>query len=223
MRLLLINPNTSAAVTDNLVAEALHHAADGTEIIGATAAFGAPFITTPAQSSTAAKAVVDLVDGLPDIYDAIILAAFSDPGLAEARALARVPVLGIAESALLTARMIGPRFSIVTLGPAMRPLIEAAVRRAGCTDLLVDLHMLDTPDVAADQVQEAYGATLAELCRAAAEGGEVSSIVLGGGPLAGLARHLNRTSAVPLLDGTACAVRHAETLVALGAGRSGRT
>jgi len=218
MRLLLINPNTSATITETLLIEARYHASMGTEIVGATAAFGTPFITTPEQSATAAEAVMALIDDRPGLYDAIIVAAFSDPGLAEARARSRIPVLGIAESALLTARMIGRYFSIVTLGPALRPLIETAVREAGCAERLVDLHMLDTPDIAAEKVQDVHGKALAELCRLAAEGGKVSSIVLGGGPLAGLARRLSGATAIPLLDGTACAVRHAETLVALGVG-----
>jgi allantoin racemase len=40
--------------------------------------------------------------------------------------------------------------------------------------------------------------------------------LLGGGPLAGLAHRIRSRVAVPLLDGTACAINHAATLVRLG-------
>ena len=62
-------------------------------------------------------------------FDAVVIAAFSDPGLEEARAMSPVPIVGIAESAMLTALMCGGRFAIVTLGPALRPLLEMAAQK----------------------------------------------------------------------------------------------
>src|SRR5690606_15426016 len=48
--------------------------------------------------------------------DAIVLACFSDPGIAQVRARLDRPVVGIAEAAYLTALGLGTRFGIVSLG-----------------------------------------------------------------------------------------------------------
>jgi allantoin racemase len=222
MRILLINPNTSVAVTETIVAEARHSAPPQVEITGVTARFGTPFIQTPEQSDTAGQAVLELVNRLASGFDAVMIAAFSDPGLAEARAVSPVPVVGIAESAMLTALMCGGRFAIVTLGPALRPLLEMAAKKLGCANRLTAVHMLDTGSDAATEgkmvnaLQHDHGNALAELCArvAAAEG--VRSIIIGGGPLAGLAHRIRVRVPVPLLDGTACAINHATTLARLG-------
>ena len=52
------------------------------------------------------------------------------------------------------------------------------------------------------------------------DGAEV--IVLAGAPLAGLARSLEGQLPVPVVDGVSSAVRHAQTLVALRAGKASR-
>ena len=146
---------------------------------------------------------------------AIIVAAFSDPGLMPARALSRRPVLGIAESAMLSAAMMGPRFAAVSLSSVMRPLFEATVLRLGLTERLASLFFLDAPVADVATVQADHGAALETACREIAARGDVSSIVLGGGPLAGLADSFRARIPVPMLDGVACAVRHAEMVVRL--------
>jgi allantoin racemase len=222
MRILVINPNTTIAVTESIVAEARRSAPPQVEITGVTARFGSPFIQTPEESETARHAVLELVSRLAPGFDAVVIAAFSDPGLEEARAMSPVPVVGIAESAMLTAVMCGGRFAIVTLGPALRPIFENAAHSLGCADRLAGIHILDTgsgagsASEAVTTVQRDHGDALARLCGKAAAAEGVRSIILGGGPLAGLAYWIRARVPVPLLDGTACAINHAATLARLG-------
>ena len=221
MRILVINPNTTVAVTDTIVAEARRSAPPQVEITGVTARFGSPFIQTPDESETARQAVLELVSRLASGFDAVVIAAFSDPGLAEAREMSPVPVVGIAESAILTAMMCGGRFAIVTLGPALRPLLEGAAAALGCAGRLDAIHILDTgtggdAGAAVISVQQDRGEALAAVCGRAAAADGVRSIILGGGPLAGLAQRIRVRVPVPLLDGTACAINHAATLARLG-------
>jgi allantoin racemase len=219
MRVLLINPNTTVAVTERIAAEARRAAPPDVRVTGVTARFGVPFIRTPEQAATAGRAVLELVGRLAPGFDAVMIAAFSDPGLAEARALVPVPVVGIAESAILTAQMCGGRFAIVTFSPSLRPMLERSVDALGCLDRLAGIHVLDSEVADIKTVQTDYRAAFAELCRKAAAAPGVRSIVLGGGPLAGLAREIADLVPVPLLDGTACAINHAAALVRLGIGQ----
>ena len=215
MRLLVYNPNTTQAVTDRMVAQARRHASASTEIVGLSAPRGVPYISKPEQSAAADPVTLEVVAREWPAYDAIIVAAFSDPGLMPARALSRRPVLGIAESAMLSAAMMGPRFAAVSLSSVMRPLFEATVLRLGLTERLASLFFLDAPVADVATVQADHGAALETACREIAARGDVSSIVLGGGPLAGLADSFRARIPVPMLDGVACAVRHAEMVVRL--------
>ena len=52
---------------------------------------------------------------LEDRASAFVIACFSDPGLAALRAQSAHPVLGIAESAVLTAMTLGQRFGILSI------------------------------------------------------------------------------------------------------------
>ena len=219
MRVLVINPNTTVAVTERITAEARRNAPPDVEVTGVTARFGVPYIQTPEQSATAGQAVLELVGRLAHGFDAVMIAAFSDPGLAEARAMLPIPVVGIAESAMLTAMMCGGRFAIVTLSPILRPVMEQAAHALGCPDRLAGIHTLEAPVVDICTVQTDHRTAFGELCRKAALAPGVHSIILGGGPLAGLAREMRDRVPIPLLDGTACAINHAATLVRLGIGR----
>lgn len=215
MRLLVYNPNTTQAVTERMAVQARRHASDDTEIVGLSAPRGVPYISLPEQAAAAEAVTLEVVAREWPRYDAIIIAAFADPGLMLARTLSKRPVLGIAESALLTAAMMGHRFAIVSPASTLLPVFEAMAHRLGLSERLAQNFFLDAPVADVTRVQAHHGAALEAACRDIAARGEVSSIVLGGGPLAGLADSFRDRIPVPLLDGVACAVRHAETVVRL--------
>ena len=74
MKLLLVNGNTTQAITDRVVAEARRCAAPGTTITGVTARFGVSIVSTEAENEIAGHAVLDaLAVHVPD-HDAAILA-----------------------------------------------------------------------------------------------------------------------------------------------------
>lgn len=215
MRLLVYNPNTTQAVTDRMVAQARRHASTDTEIVGLSAPRGVPYISRPEQAAAAEAVTLEVVAREWPVYDAIIVAAFADPGLLRSRALSKRPVLGIAESALLTAAMMGDRFAIVSMASTLLPVFETMARRLGLMERLATSYFLDAPVTDIARMPIDHGAALEAACRDIAARGEVSSIILGGGPLAGVADSFRARIPVPMLDGVACAVRHAETLVRL--------
>lgn len=86
MRLLLVNPNTNAGTTALMVAIAQRAAPACVTIEGATAATGAPLMDDPdklAAGAAAVEAIVAATDMGP--YAGLIIAAFGDPGMEEAR------------------------------------------------------------------------------------------------------------------------------------------
>ncbi len=214
MRLLLANPNTSQAVTDRIAAVARGAASAGTTIQAVTAAAGVPYIATRAEAVIGAYAVLELLAGHAEGADAAVVAAFGDPGLAAARELLAIPVVGMAEAAMLTACMLGRRFGIVTFAPALGPWYQEIVDYNGLGARCSGVHCLDEAFADVAHVAEEKSAQLVVLCASAvAAGAEVC--ILGGAPLAGLSAVIAGQVAVPLVDAVAAAVRQAETLASL--------
>jgi Asp/Glu/hydantoin racemase len=65
------------------------------------------------------------------------------------------------------------------------------------------------------RAREQFRERLVALCMRAIEQDEAEVVILGGGPIAGLAREVRDDIPVPALDGVSCAVRMAEALVGL--------
>jgi Asp/Glu/hydantoin racemase len=205
MRLILVNPNTNAATTAAMTAIAAEAAGAAATVEGLTAPFGVPLITQPAALSVAADAVAALAPALSGA-DAVIVAAFGDPGLMRLRAALPVPVTGIAEAGMAEAAAGGRRFAVVTTTPALVDSIAATAAGYGHTGFAGT--WLTPGEPAALMAEPAalrdalHGACLA----AVAEGG-AEALVIGGGPLAVAARALPDAVPVPLIEPVPAAVR----------------
>jgi Asp/Glu/hydantoin racemase len=214
MRLLLLNGNTDAAITDLLAARAAEAlprlGLPPAEIVPATAPFGARYIATRAAVAVAGHAVLAaLADRVgPDNaagYGAALIACFGEPGIEAARELLPIPVVGMAEASIAAALAVAPRIALLTGGAAWVPMLEefALVRGLGPDRVLVR-GVAPTGDMIA---RDPDGA-LALLAEAAAEaaGAGAGVVVLGGAGLAGLAPRLALRVAVPVLDSLDCAL-----------------
>jgi allantoin racemase len=216
MKLLLVNPNITEALTASMLAEARLFASAGTEIAAVTASFGTQYVENRVEAAIAGHAVLDALASHMAGHDAAIVSAFGDPGLAAAREFADIPVFGIEESALLTAWTLGRRIAIVCLTPRLGRWYRECAEEHGLAGRLVGVHALDVPipDItrAKDQLRE----RLLEECGRAIEDDAAEVIIFGGAPIAGLAREVADRIPVPTLDGVSCAVRLAEAVVGLG-------
>jgi len=220
MRLLIINPNISESVTALIEAEARRTAAPGTEITMKTAPFGVAYIETRFEALIGAYATAQVAAEQVEGHDAVIVAAFGDPGLAGLREALPVPVLGLSESALASACLLGHRFSIVAISQRISAWYREVVEANGLIGRLASIRALDQPLAGIGSVQTDHAQALRALCeRAVAEDG-AEVIILAGAPLAGLARAVRGELPVPVVDGVSSAVRHAETMVALSPGKA---
>lgn len=222
MRLLIVNPNISDEVSTLIAAEARRAASAGTEVTMVTAQFGMAYIETRFEALVggyaAACAVAEHLDG----HDAVVIAAFGDPGIAGIREALDVPVVGLTESALASACLLGKRFSIIAISRRIRAWYRDCVEDNHLAGRLASIRSLDQPLRAIGEVQADHAARLETLCLAAVEEDGADVVILAGAPLAGLARSLAGRIPVPLVDGVSSAVRHAETLAALRPGSARR-
>jgi len=222
MQLLIINPNISASVTALIEGEARRTASSGTALTMKTAPFGVAYIETRFEAMVGAYATAQVAGEHHAGHDAVIVAAFGDPGLAALREVLPVPVLGLTESALASACMLGHRFSIIAISQRIRAWYREVVEANGLGGRLASIRALDRPISGIGNVQAEHGEALLALCERAVVEDGADVLVLAGAPLAGLARSLEGQLPVPVVDGVSSAIRHAESLVALRPGRSQR-
>jgi Asp/Glu/hydantoin racemase len=215
MKLLLINPNITTAVTDLIAAEAQRSASAGTDITAVTARFGTQYVENRIEAAIAAHAVVDTLAIHMASHDAAIIAAFGDPGLGAAREFADIPVLGLEESALLAAWPLGRRIAIVCLTVRLGRWYQECAEELGLAGRLVSVRPLDVAITDIASAKEQLRERLLEECRHAVELDAAEVIIFGGAPIAGLAREAAADIPVPVLDGVSCAVRLAEAIVGL--------
>jgi Asp/Glu/hydantoin racemase len=214
MRILLLNPNMTQAVTDRLATAAAAAASPGTEIIPATAPRGFPYISCKAEAQIAGAIVLEMLAERQGAYDAAIVAAFGDPGLFAARELFDRPVVGMSEAAMLTACMLGKRFGIVSFAAQMEAWYAECVESHGLTHRCAGIFCLKESFGAITSVAEEKADALVALAgEAVAAGSDV--VILAGAPLAGLAADVAHRIAVPVIDQAQAALRQAETLALL--------
>lgn len=215
MHLLLINPNISTSVSALIEAEARRCAAPGTTLEVLTAPFGVAYIETRFEALVGAYAAAQLAGDHHARADAVIVAAFGDPGLAGLREVLPCPVTGLSEAALMTACLLGQRFSIVAISSRIRAWYRETVEHHGLLGRLASIRGLDEPLADIGHVQGDQRAALKAAAERCVRDDGADVVILAGAPLAGLARTLVDELPVPVVDGVSSAVRHAETLVAL--------
>lgn len=215
MQILLVNPNTTVGVTTLLGTAARAVAAPDTVVKESTAPRGFPYVSSRAEAQIAgAIALETICDGHLDV-DAVIVAAFGDPGLHAARELFAMPVVGMSEAAMLTACMLGRTFGIVTFASALSPWYEDCVASTGLASRCTGVSALEEPFTSIDTVQDEKEHKLVDLCLSTLGRQPADVLILGGAPLAGLASRISARVPVPLIDPIQAAIKQAEALVAL--------
>lgn len=215
MKLLLVNPNITDRITAFMLEEALRSAAPGTQVQAVSAPFGTQYVENRAEAAIASHAVLEAVATHGGGCDAVIVAAFGDPGVEAARELFDMPVVGISEAAFHMAWLLGRRYSVVCLTPRLRTWYLECARDTGLDGRLASVRALPRLDAGITEARDAARDALLEQCRRAVEDDQAEVVIVGGGPLAGVAREIAHLLPVPVIDGVSCAVRLAEALVGL--------
>ncbi len=214
MNILLLNPNMTVAMTDAMLAVAQKAVGPGTQLLPATADSGFPYISSRAEAQVAGAIALDMIARQRAQVDAVVIAAFGDPGLLAARELFDLPVVGMAEAAMLSALLLGQRFGFVTFTRHMRPWYEQSVQQAGLGSRFAGVRTPDVGFQSVATVQDELFDKLRTLVRRAAEEDGADVVILAGAPLAGLAQRITDAPAV-LVDPISAAVAQAEALVRL--------
>lgn len=216
MRILVINPNTTQAMTDEIGIVARAVAAVGTEIDCVSPAQGPRSIEGYTDEVLAAYNTVDLVAQTRGEYDGYVIACFGDPALSACREIADVPVLGIAESAFHMASLVAYKWSIVTVLPRVKPFMEEVVHRNGMEHKCASIRCTPLTVLEIEEDIERTKRMMLDEARDAIENDGAEAILLGCAGLGPIDKVMQEALGVPVFDGTACAVKLLEGLFAYG-------
>lgn len=156
-----------------------------------------------------------------DGYDAFLLGNIFQPGLHELRELLNIPVLGLAESTVQMACLMGPSFSIINVNPKFNRRIVEGIKLQGLEGRMVSVEMMtvERPGVFDEAlsdpaIQALIVAQFKETARHALNKGAEVLIPAGGSLMAVLTdAGLYQVDGAPVLNGIMALIKTAEMAV----------
>lgn len=215
-RILLVNVNTTASMTVEMVDAARRVASPDCEIVGTTAQHGVASIDGYHDEVLGAMAASSAIQENAGSFDAAVIACFGDPGLEASRELSDAPVVGIAEASFVAAIALGRRFSVLTTLDRGVPPIEDVVRRHGFRERCASVRASGLSVLEADASPEAAADELERIGRRAIVDDGAEVLCLGCGGMVGLRERLEGRLGVPVVEPVPAAIALAEGLVRCG-------
>ncbi len=217
MEILVVNPNTTASMTDKIRAAAAMVASPGTTVTAVNPETGPPSIEGFYDEALAVPGLlVEIARGEARGVAGHVIACFDDTGLEAARALARAPVVGIGEAAFHVASLVAGRFSVVTTLGRSIPPIELNLIKYGLAARCARVRAAEVPVLALEDPDSDARARVEAEIEAAKREDRCEAIVLGCAGMVDLAAELSARHALPVVDGVTAAITLIESLVRLG-------
>lgn len=156
-------------------------------------------------------------------YDAFLIGNIFDPGLHELRELLNIPVLGLRESSVHVACLMGATFSLINVNPKFTHRIVEGIKVQGLASRLVSIEQmkLDRPGVfdlalRDDAAKTEIVGQFVECARRSIEKGAEVLIPAGGSLMALLAdAAVHQIDSAPVLSGLIAIVKVAELAVGM--------
>lgn len=217
MRIHVVNPNATSAMTAQIGIAARKVARPGTVIE----------LVTGSGTPVSIEGYTDEALVVPGLLAAIraaeqhgaeahVIACFDDPGIDAAREVARAPVIGICQAAMHAATTLSTRFSVVTTLPRSVPIIEDLADRYGMGRRCRRVRAIDMPVLAIEADPDCSYELIASEILAARDEDGAEAVVLGCAGMAELCERLTAETGILVIDGVTAAITMAEALVATG-------
>jgi len=221
MKIMVINPNTSKTMTDHIRKELSAIKRPETELTVLCPERGPDTIESAYDEAHAVPPTLELVKKANrEGFHAVVIACFSDPGLRAAREISTIPVIGIEESSLHLAAMLGARFSIMTPRKARIAAKREEVHALGMSHFLASVRSLDLSVAETDSDPERTKQRVLEEAEKAVSEDGAEVIILGCAGMIGYAAEIEKTLNIRVIDPTTAAFKITEALAELGLAHS---
>jgi allantoin racemase len=215
MKLLVINPNTTASMTQTIDAAALRVARTGTRVVTVQPDNGPASIQGYLDIARSLDGILNIAEQHQDA-DATVVACFDDTGLDALRCIMDGPVIGIGEASFHAASLIAARFAVVTtLSRSIVGLTEN-LAKYGLATRCSGIRAADVPVLALESDPDAARARIEAEISGALKNDGAEAIVLGCSGMASFTDSLAAKFSVPVIDGISSAVAMSEALFSLG-------
>lgn len=217
MHIHLINPNSTASMTAQVLDSAMRVANPTTRVTAVNPLDTPVSIEGGTDEAMAVPSMLsEILKGEAQGVDAYVIACFDDPGLHAAREIARGPVIGICQAAVQVAMTISRRFTVITTLPRSIPIIEDLVSAYGADRHCRNVRAIDLPVLGVDSdPAEAERLLIIQIQKAKMED-RAEAIVLGCAGMSALCERLSIATGLTVIDGVTAAVKLAEALVGAG-------
>jgi len=200
MKILIINPNSDEEMTDyiQITAEKFCKYEDNLKIHVVPTPGANSFIGTYKDIIQSAPGMVKIIQTEERYYDGFLIACGLDPNIDLMKEVSGKPVVGIAESSMKIATMLGNRFGIIQVSKASIPRKEELIKK-------YELHKLGVaiaPEKGSLHFRN-YN-QIKEVAVQAIEKYSVEVIVLSCAGMSGLDERLSQELNIPVLDGIKC-------------------
>ena len=199
-------------MTEKIASAARRVARSDTEIIAIDSPSGPKSIQGFYDGAVCLSGLLAEVGRHVDV-DGIVIACFDDTGLDAARCLAKVPVLGLGESAYCAASMIGTKFSVITTLSRSVPVLEANLTRYGYARHCAGVIATDIPVLQLECLEPETMDRIRSAVSHAIDMHRSDAVVLGCAGMTDLVTQLTKEFGIPIVDGLSCAVTFAEALI----------
>ena len=215
MKILVINPNTSVSMTDHLrkVLEGIKR--PDTELTVVSLAQGPQTLECAYDNAMAVPHLLDIVRSAGrEGYEAVIIAAFCDPGLEAAREVSDILVVGLQEVTLHMAAMLGARYTIVSMTEQHVAHKHKEVAGYKLERSLASIIPLGLSVAQTDAEPELTKKRVLEVAKLAVEKDKAEVLVLGCAGMAGYAEEIEKQiKGVVVLDPASVTLKICEGMV----------
>ena len=132
MKIQIIVPAANSDFNEGIRTEAESASAPDTELSVINLDTGPQTIESRYEEFWATADLIEKSQAAQDNgFDAIFIACFSEPGVEAIRELVEIPVVGGFDPAVLTAKIVSQKFSILTVEKRVVPMLETLARALG--------------------------------------------------------------------------------------------
>lgn len=215
-KILVINPNTSLSMTEDIKLSAESVKLPDTEMTYVNPNEGPESIETYLDEFLSAIGVLKIIATERDNYDGFIIACGDDPGLFGAREITQKPVVTIGQAPMLLVPLLGRKFTILGTWPGDKTRSEDKVSKYFLDELLASVLPSGESVLGSHCDHAGLMDSLEKLGNKAIEEDGAEVLVTTCAGMAGVHQELSERLGVPVLEGVSCAVKLTEILIDLG-------
>ncbi len=218
MKILIVNPNSSEAVSGFIMKSARKKSKPTTEFFLLTNPIGTKYIDCAFGDYMSTRSHLELcLEKVKEIKpDAVLLAGFGNVGIYALKEVLDIPVVSIAEASMAMACLLGHKFSTLAMLKQFIPYQEDVVRILGFEGKCASVRAIRISGNRAPSEREATLAALKEEALRIIEEDHAEVIVLAGAGLCGYEDDLSEAIGIPVLDAVVVGAKMAEMMVETG-------